>query len=814
MSDLKYLEGLNTAQREAVNCLEGPLLIVAGAGTGKTRTLVTRLAHIINLGLARPYEILAVTFTNKAANELKHRIQSLTGIDPLELSWVGTFHSMAAKILKIEAERIGLNSNFTILDDNDQLKIIKDLLKSKEITPEEIPPRMLAGQINKWKNDAKTPSNLTKQDKELFQDRAEILYQSYQRELLQSNCVDFGDLLLHVVTLFTKQADVLNTYQDKFFYIMVDEYQDTNICQYQMLRLLTQRNKNKNICCVGDDDQAIYSWRGARPQIMLNFSDHFKDAKIVKLEENYRSTKHILGAGVGLIQQNLMRHDKSLRVGLPNTDQANKVRVHVFDELFAEAKFIGNAIKKLNTTGIKGRKFSYSEIAVAARTWSETADIEECFFEMKIPYKVIGGPKFFDRKEIKDVIGYLKVSHNPLDNFSLARIINTPTRGIGKITHQKISLYASEHNLSHLEAARKLVSDKGLATASSTKLGKFLALLEEGSRKLNDPTLLLGNSINTLVSEIGYRDYLMKNYPENFEERIENVVKLSDMAGRYETLGGFIEQAGLMNAEEDADDHSKDQVSLMTLHACKGSEYPAMYLIGWYEGGLPLNRTIEERFQVFSPSVYQLAMSLLYSPPKNTLERRRFLGLAKFVLEEKPEEKSDRDKLGKKLAKMILKGGGIKFSKEEETLAKKITTSEAIEEERRLAHVGITRAKELCVISYNQVNMFRGQFISGLLPSRFINELPNDDVEHYVKERLASRESISTQPSRPQKTIQNGRRSFTPKVDKTNSISEGDRVLHKVFGKGSVIASSNNRLLIKFDNNQEKLILNDYVTLL
>ncbi|MCY3674710.1 MAG: UvrD-helicase domain-containing protein [Paracoccaceae bacterium] len=813
MSDLKYLEGLNTAQLEAVNYLEGPLLIVAGAGTGKTRTLVTRLAHIINLGLARPYEILAVTFTNKAANELKHRIQSLTGIDPLELSWVGTFHSMAAKILKIEAERIGLNSNFTILDDNDQTKIVKELLKSKNITPEEIPPRMLTGQINKWKNDAKTPSNLTKQDKELFQDRAENLYQSYQRELLQSNCVDFGDLLLHVVTLFTKQADVLKTYQDKFFYIMVDEYQDTNICQYQMLRLLTQRKK-KNICCVGDDDQAIYSWRGARPQIMLNFSEHFKDAKIVKLEENYRSTKHILGAGVGLIQQNLMRHDKTLRVGLPGTEQVNKVRVHVFDELFAESKFIGNAIKKLNTTGIAGRKFSYSEIAVAARTWSETADIEECFFEMKIPYRVIGGPKFFDRKEIKDVIGYLKVSHNPLDNFSLARIINTPTRGIGKVTHEKISLYASEHNISHLEAARKLVLDKGLATASSTKLGKFLSLLEEGSRKLNDPTLLLSNSINTLVSEIGYKDYLVKNYPENFEDRIENVEKLSDMAGRYETLGGFIEQAGLMNAEEDPDDHSNDQVSLMTLHACKGSEYPAMYLIGWYEGGLPLSRTIEERYQVISPTVYQLAMSLLYNPPKNTFEIRRFLDLAKFILQEVPREKFDRDNLGKKLAKMILKGGGIKFSKEEQTLAKKITTSEAIEEERRLAHVGITRAKELCVISYNQVNMFRGQFISGLLPSRFINELPNDDVEHYVKERLASRESISTQPSRPQKTIQNGRRSFTPKVDKTNSISEGDRVLHKVFGKGSVIASSNNRLLIKFDNNQEKLILNDYVTLL
>jgi len=812
MTNLEYLEGLNTAQREAVNHLDGPLLIVAGAGTGKTRTLVTRLAHIINLGLARPYEILAVTFTNKAASELKHRIHSLVETDSLELSWVGTFHSMAAKILKIEAERIGLNSNYTILDDNDQNKIIKDLLKSRNITPDQIPPRMLIGQINKWKNDAKTPSNLSRQDKELFQDQAEDLYQSYQRELLHSNCVDFGDLLLHVVTLFTNQVDVLKTYQNKFYYILVDEYQDTNICQYHMLRLLTQ--SNKNICCVGDDDQAIYSWRGARPQIMLNFSEHYKDAKIVKLEENYRSTKHILGAGVGLIQHNLMRHDKSLRVGLPNTDQAIKVRVHAFDELFAEARFIGNAIRKLNTAGIKGRKFSYSEIAVAARTWAATADIEERFFDLNIPYRVIGGPKFFDRKEIKDVLGYLKVCHNPLDNFSFGRVINTPTRGIGKVTHQKITHYASEHNISHLEAARKMVLDKGLASTSLSKLGKFLALLDEGSGKLNDPALLLGNSINTLVSEIGYRDYLVKNYPENFEERIENVEKLSDMAGRYETLGNFIEQAGLMNAEEDPDDHSKDQVSLMTLHACKGSEYPVMYLIGWYEGGLPSIRKITGLHHEISPSVYQLAMTLLYNPPKSTRESRRFLNSAKFVIEEKPEVNSDRNNLGKKLAKMILGGNGIKFSKEEESLAKKITTSEAIEEERRLAHVGITRAKELCVISYNQVIRFRGQLIPGLLPSRFINELPDADVEHYVNERVVSRTSVSNQSPPPKKATQNGRKSFAPEAERINSIVEGDRVLHKVFGKGSVIASSNNRLLIKFDNKQEKLILNDYVTLL
>ena len=812
MTNQGYLEGLNEAQLEAVQNLDGPLLIVAGAGTGKTRTLVTRLAHLINLGLARPYEILAVTFTNKAANELKQRIQVLTGIDPLELSWVGTFHSMAAKILKMEAERVGLTSNFTIIDDNDQNKIIKGLLKAKKINAEDIPPRMLIGHINRWKNDAKGPSNLTKSEKELFKGRAEQLYQSYQKELLQSNCVDFGDLLLHVVKLFSTQEFALKIYQDKFYYIMVDEYQDTNICQYQMLRLLTQRNKN--ICCVGDDDQAIYSWRGARPQIMLNFSEHFPEAKLVKLEENYRSTKHILGAGVGLIQQNILRHDKSLKVGLPNTDNPNKVRVHKFNELYDEARFIGQSIRKLNTQGINGRKFSYSEIAVAARTWAETADIEEVFIESNIPYRVIGGPKFFDRKEIKDIIGYLKVSHNPLDNFSFSRIINTPTRGIGKVTYEKISVYASNHNISHLEAARKLVSDKGLGTATLTKLKNFLTLLEGWSNKLSDKDLLLENSIRTMVTDIEFRDYLMKNYPENYEERSENVDKLSDMAGRYETLGNFVEQAGLMNAGEDQEEQSKDQVSLLTLHACKGSEYPAVYLIGWYEGGLPLNRVIEERYQEISPSTYQLAMSLLYNPPKNSFGRRRLQDFARIVHSERQEQNYGKDNLGKKLANLILKNGFPEITEEEEILAKKITSSEAIEEERRLAHVGITRAKELCIITYNQVNRFRGQIFSGLPPSRFIKELPGKDIEHFEKERLVSQSSVRYHSQQNQKELSQERRKFSQAKSKSKSISEGVRVSHNTFGKGTVLATSNNRLLIKFDSKQEKLILNDFVTVL
>ncbi len=807
-----YLDGLNKAQLEAVQNLDGPLLIVAGAGTGKTRTLVTRLAHLINLGLARPYEILAVTFTNKAANELKQRIEVLTGIDPLELSWVGTFHSMAAKILKFEAERVGLTSNFTIVDDNDQTKIIKDLLKSKKIDSDDIPPRMLIGHINRWKNDAKGPSNLTDLEKGMFQGRAKKLYQSYQKTLLDSNCVDFGDLLLHVVKLFSSQPDALITYQNKFYYIMVDEYQDTNICQYQLLRLLTQ--ENKNLCCVGDDDQAIYSWRGARPQIMLKFKEHYPDAHIVKLEENYRSTKHILGAGVGLIQKNVLRHGKSLKVGLSHTGTPNKVRIHKFSELYDEARFIGKSIQKLKSEGVQGRTYSYSEIAVAARTWAVTADIEETFIESNIPYRVIGGPKFFDRKEVKDILGYLKVCHNPLDNFSFGRIINTPTRGIGKVTCEKISTYADEHNISHLEAARKIVSEKGLGTASLTKLQNFLTSLEGWSKKLKDNNLFLHNSISTLVSEIGYRDYLMKNFPDNFEGRAENVDKLSDMAGRHETLGEFIEQAGLMNAEENQADNSKHKVSLMTLHACKGSEYPAVYLIGWFEGGLPINRVLDEVRQEVTPLIYQLAMALFNSTPKSSIDRMRLFNLANRVLDEKPDQITEKVNLGKNLAKLILKTGCTTITHEMEALAKKIASSEAIEEERRLAHVGITRAQELCVITYNEVIKYRGQKHSGLLPSRFIKELPGEDIEHFDKERSISPGSVGNHSQLSRSVFKQERKKLSREITKNKNISEGTRVSHSTFGKGTVKATSNNRLLIKFDNNQEKLILNDFVTVL
>lgn len=807
--DHNYLKGLNKAQFEAVQTLEGPLLIVAGAGTGKTRTLVTRLAHLINLGLAYPYEILAVTFTNKAANELKERIKLLTGIDPMQLSWVGTFHSMAAKILKNEAERVGLTRKFTIVDDSDQIKIIKDLLKSKKIDSDEIAPRVLIGAINRWKNDAKTPSNLTAVDKAMFDGRAEPLYQAYQQELLQANCADFGDLLLHVVKLFSSQADALLTYQNKFYYLMVDEYQDTNICQYQLLRLLTQRNKN--LCCVGDDDQAIYSWRGARPQIMLDFTKHYPEARIVKLEENYRSTEHILGSGVGLIQHNVLRHGKSLRVGLPNTGEAKRVRIHKFNALYDEAKFIGNTIKELHTKGIGERKFNYSEIAVAARTWSVTADIEEKFIELNIPYKVIGGPKFFDRKEIKDILGYLKVSHNPLDNFSFGRIINTPPRGIGKVSYQKICDYAVMHKISHLEAARKLVSESGVAKATLTKLERFLSMLEHWSKKLNDTDLELVNSINTLVSEIGYKEYLLKNYPENHDERSDNISKLSDIAGRYESLENFIEQAGLMNAEANQGNDSDDQVSLMTLHACKGSEYPAMFLIGWYEGGLPLSRVIEERFQEVSQSTYQMAMAILYHPPENDFQRKRLANLAQIILDGNQDKASGKGLLGRKLAQLIFDSGCRDITEKEKALAKKITSSEEIEEERRLAHVGITRAKELCTISYNEVIQLHGQIYFGMQPSRFISELPAKNVEHYEKLKLISPAAKIPVTRRPQRGITEGRKSAKKETSKSRSIEVGTRVAHGTFGKGTVIASSNNRLLIKFDNNQEKLILNDFV---
>ncbi len=812
------LKGLNSAQKEAVRQTDGPLLIVAGAGTGKTRTLISRMAYIIQNGLARPWEVFMVTFTNKAANELKTRIQNLIDVDPSELTWVGTFHSMSAKILRREAERVGLNTNFSIIDDRDQQKVIKELLDREKIDKKEWTPRHLASLINHWKNDARLPDDLNDHEKKSFGGKAFKLYQMYQSELQVSNCADFGDLILHVVKIFAENGGPLAEYQDKFIYFMVDEYQDTNICQYQLIRLLTQ--KKKNLCCVGDDDQAIYSWRGAKPQIMLDFSNHFTGARILRLEENYRSSFHILKSAVGLIQNNLYRHGKSLRMAEPTSAGAHKIRVHSYGTPGQEARFVADNVRRLTDVGVGARTFDLSEIAVAARTWSQTADIEEKFMELQIPYRVVGGPKFYDRREIKDALGYLKLIHNPADGVAFDRIVNTPPRGIGKVTVERISQFASEHGIAKLDAARQMVAENALGPAAARRVGAFASNVDHWSDQLLVSDAQWVQKVTSVFEEVGFPDYLKKNFPDDFTVRMDNQAKLAEMAGRFDSLDEYIEHISLLNEDSTQAKATSSEVTLMTLHASKGSEYPVMHLIGWNEGGLPWIRSLEDALQNRSRTGYELAVLLLRYKPRTVDDMGRFFRRAKDAVTEMDDPSMVDEPDLRELCNLILKWDRSRVPDDigqETELARRLATSEELEEERRLAHVGITRVKELCYISYSTTVLLNGQMISNLQASRFIKELPPESVEFYVNGRLMSgarrghfqprhkQAAILTKSPQVGGGVQNGAN------HRAERINEGHRVKHPTFGNGTVMAASNNRLMIKFDNKTEKLILAEYV---
>ncbi|MCY4446959.1 MAG: UvrD-helicase domain-containing protein [Rhodobacteraceae bacterium] len=817
------LKGLNEAQREAAQQTEGPLLIVAGAGTGKTRTLISRMAFIITNGLARPHEILMVTFTNKAANELKSRINNLIGIEPADLSWVGTFHSMSTKILRRESEHVGLSPNFSILDDKDQLKVIQGILTHNKIDKKEWTPRQLASLINYWKNEAKLPEDLHQSEKETFGGKAFKLYEQYQDELRRSNCADFGDLILHVVKILSNNGDLLNFYQDKLFYIMVDEYQDTNIAQYKWLRLLAQ--KRKNICCVGDDDQSIYSWRGAKPKIMLDFPKYYPASKICKLEENYRSTFHILNSAVGLIQNNFHRHQKTLRMAEHTEIGAYKVQVHCFNRLGEESRFVAHNIKQLYEKGFAGINYGFNEIAVAARTWSQTAEIEENFMALQIPYRVIGGPKFYDRKEVKDAIAYLKLINNPADGVAFDRTVNTPPRGIGKVTVEKIGQYAASNWLTKIDAARQMVAAELLPKATLNKVNQFLADYEHWSKLLRTNQSWWSRNIDSVFEQIGFRDYLKKFYPDDFKERLDNQTKLADMASRFDTLGEYIEHISLLNEANQPQDTQINKVTLMTLHASKGSEYPVMHLIGWNEGGLPWIRSIEETLKNQPKAGFELAKLILNQPPKTIAHISWFFRLAKAVRAElqDPTVSSipELDELSDTILSWdpnILPTSLIK----ETELAKRIVSSDDLEEERRLAHVGITRVMKLCIISYSTTTLYNGSRLANLPPSRFIKELSPEHILLFNNGRLLNR---TMGPHTQANSMNSKNSSFTPLKNKVSDntktkrplptkkgIGEGQRVKHPTFGKGTVVAASNNRLMVKFDNKVEKLLLADYIT--
>ncbi|CEI84811.1 DNA helicase II [Ehrlichia minasensis] len=627
-----YITSLNEDQKEAVININGPILILAGAGTGKTRTVTSRIAYIINNNFALPSQILAVTFTNKAANEMLARISEMT---PVYNIWLGTFHAIAAKILRQHAETVGLKNDFTIINTDDQLQVIKNIVNDMHPEYGSDAHKIILNKIQRWKDRSLTANNIT--DTELYKPINTVAlstYHVYQERLKFLNCVDFGDLLLYNIQIFTTQHDILSYYQEKFKYIMVDEYQDINTIQYLWLRLLAQ--KYKNLCCVGDDDQSIYSWRGAEVGNILKFSDDFPNAKVVRLECNYRSTSNILNVATAIINNNKSRLGKKLWT---TNEKGQKVNLMKFWDNKAEAQYICEYIKNLHD-------YQFNETAILVRAGFQTRIFEEYFIKYNIPYKIIGGTRFYDRQEIRDIIAYLKITANPNNDIAFERIINKPKRHIGASTLNKIYLCAKQNNTYFLNAAKLLVSGNQLSDKVSRSLNHLLNKIDSWKESLLSDSI--SNTVKMIAYDSGYID-MLENEGENGLARIENIKELFSALLSFNDVKEFLEHISLVT-EMDSLDYNDNYTYIMTLHAAKGLEFPIVFLPGWEEGIFPHEKSLQDR------------------------------------------------------------------------------TGEALEEERRLAYVGITRAREQLFIScaaVRDINNWRQQ----MKISRFIKELPAEHVQ-------------------------------------------------------------------------------------
>ncbi|WP_395672250.1 ATP-dependent helicase [Phenylobacterium sp.] len=744
-----YLDGLNPEQREAVEAVDGPVLVLAGAGTGKTRVLTTRLAHILATGRARPWELLAVTFTNKAAREMRERITHIIGPSAEGLRWLGTFHAIAAQILRRHAELVGLKSNYTILDTDDQERLIKQVLEAENIDAKRWPPKMLAGLIDQWKNRGWRPDQVPASESAHFANgRGQALYRMYQERLRVLNACDFGDLLLHNLAIFTSQPDVLADYHDRFRYLLVDEYQDTNVAQYLWLRLLAQ--KRQNVCCVGDDDQSIYGWRGAEVDNILRFERDFPGAKVVRLERNYRSTSHILAAASGLIAANKGRLGKTLWT---EADGGEKVIVRGVWDGDAESRLIADEIERARRQGRK-----YSNMAILVRASFQMRAFEERFVLLQIPYVVIGGPRFFERAEIRDAIAYLRLISSPDDDLAFERIVNTPKRGIGDTTVQKLLQIARLNGVPVVQAARQVVLTDELAAKTRTSLSNFLRDLERwrGEAQRIDHARLM----EMVLEESGYTDALKLDRSPQAQGRLENLKELVQSMSGYETLEAYLEHVSLVMELERGP--AADSVQVMTLHQAKGLEWPLVFLPGWEEGVFPSQRSMDEK--------------------------------------------------GEK----------------------------GLEEERRLAYVGITRAREEARISFAANRQVYGRWTSQL-PSRFVDELPPANVEASSEtgyygggpgmQQHGSRWDESPSfgagysspgwkraqasgyrgghPGRQQVIEGEGR--LVAVTSAASAYKGGDRVFHVKFGYGRVSAVDGNKLTVQFEKAGEKKVLDSFV---
>ncbi|UWQ05620.1 ATP-dependent helicase [Aliiroseovarius crassostreae] len=853
-----YLDGLNPAQREAVEALDGPVLMLAGAGTGKTKALTTRIAHLLHTRTAQPNEILSVTFTNKAAREMKNRVAALLGQTVEGMPWMGTFHSICVKLLRRHAELVGLKSNFTILDTDDQNRLLKQLIVAADIDEKRWPARLLSGVIDNWKNRAWTPAQVPTGDASAFNGKGVDLYYQYQERLKALNACDFGDLLLHMVTIFQKHEDILAQYQRWFRYILVDEYQDTNVAQYLWLRLLAQGHKN--ICCVGDDDQSIYGWRGAEVGNILRFEADFPGAKVVKLEQNYRSTAHILGAAAGIIRGNenrlgkelwteaeggdkvrLIGHwdgdeearwvgeeieallDGSSRVAIGRSNPRSKDIVQEFDrlakhgllkgvqtptELFERLRTQNSPLKGYKTKrlmfdlcerknndeplGPRFQQYEHEEIAILVRASHQMRAFEDRFLTIGLPYRVVGGPRFYERMEIRDAMAYFRLAVSQDDDLAFERIVNTPRRGLGDKAVQTIQIMARTNGVSLVEGAR-LAVEQGAIKGKGAKglrelvdgLDRWHAILRVQGLPLSDDDALIEQPgelaldlsalpkdlpkthielAEMILDESGYTGHWQNDKTPEAPGRLENLKELVKALEAFENLQGFLEHVSLI-MDNDSDD-AEEKVTIMTLHAAKGLEYPAVFLPGWEDGLFPSQRSMDE--------------------------------------------------------------SGLK----------------GLEEERRLAYVGITRAEEICTISFASNRRVYGQWQSQL-PSRFVDELPEEHVDvltppglygggygaaaggfdmgggSQIEQRARHADAYNSPGWKRMQANTGGRlraksspseaKGLVIDLAAVSSFTQGNRVFHQKFGYGTVMGVEGDKLDIEFDRAGAKKVLGKFL---
>jgi len=737
-----YLDDLNPAQRAAVEALEGPVLMLAGAGTGKTRALTARIVHLLRQSKARPHEILSVTFTNKAAREMKLRVGQMLGEVAEGMPWMGTFHSLSAKILRRHAELVGLKPSFTILDTDDQLRLLKQLILAANIDEKRWPARLLASLIDGWKNRALTPARVPSADAGAYNNRGTELYEAYQHRLKALNAVDFGDLLLHCVTIFQTHPDVLAQYQRWFRYILVDEYQDTNVAQYLWLRLLAQAHRN--ICCVGDDDQSIYGWRGAEVGNILRFEKDFPGATVVRLEQNYRSTGHILAAASGIIAANQGRLGKTLWTA---GAAGEKVRLIGHWDGEEEARWIGEEVEAIQR-GTRGMDpVDLNRQAILVRASHQMRAFEDRFLTIGLPYRVIGGPRFYERAEIRDAMAYFRLAVSPDDDLAFERVVNLPKRGLGDTAQAKINVVAREAQVPLLDGAREALARGIIPGKAAAQLRAFVEGVDRWHLATLHPEYDHIRLAETILDESGYTGMWQADKTPEAPGRLDNLKELVKALEQFDNLQGFLEHVSLIMDNDT--EGAEEKVTIMTLHAAKGLEFPVIFLPGWEDGLFPSQRSMDET--------------------------------------------------------------GLK----------------GLEEERRLAYVGITRAEAVCTISFASNRRVYGQWQSQL-PSRFIDELPADHVEVLTPpglygggfgaaaavgfgaslEARVAKADVYNSPG--WRRLQEGQarslrqpaaaRHVVIDAEAVSPYVAGDRVFHQKFGYGEITGIEGDKLDIEFDH--------------